>query len=955
MKITGIKRNSSLLHDQDGACTEIINMRFKDDEWQSIQPGTQIADFSALPTQAINDLYFHHRVLPDNLIIWWRGYNGDLDIIDSSTGSVSTTIKNIPGVKKLYEFGRILLAITDDDVFYFKYDNAAYTELEQITHGRYWFDDTDSELAIEEFTPGTAGEYGSYVSDGISKALERKRALEQQGKTSGHVFFRIAFRTVDGNYILHSPIYYRFIGYKNDTEGIPYIEFESVSSVLKYYYNLGRWAKPNFHFYLDQNQIDIINSYDGQIDSVCLFMSKPYYERDFSAEESGLEKRTKVSGEDTYDYNFYPLTKSIEDYFDNNNSFYLVKKIPLSELENINVTGEEFTSAFDVAVGLENAAIYDNTVAVTSADGNTTYIEGTDYTIDYLNGTITVLSTGTMADATSYKINYRHYLNYTIEAGDIETLVTKEDLPVDNFTSHRYFSNVAYEYNSRLHYGAVKTRLGDVPNLSVYDMNPQGHLPEYTSISQDASDLTEQLYALVTLNTDQGLRYVLTKWDNIAEAYNSVLTLHASCTNQIIMYPDQRAVSLRFLWYDGATYKNTAYKEVKLKSSRFGNYSYSIPSEIDVSVDYGTGTPLTIRILQYIMVYESTKGDYTLPTINNVLQDNNRVQVSELNNILEFPAKNSYRIGKLSSRIMGICSQAVPVSTGQYGQYPLNVFSEDGIFTLEPGGSVLYQSIVPVSLHACNNTESVIPVEGGILFSTQYGLFVLSGSQVTEISIPVEGTPQNFLDALQSYQDVTVGLFPDAGDAISTNEFKTFIAGAQFGYDVVTREIIVTNRLAGYSYIYNTLYNLWYKSTSMHFGFIHIAGRLFTMEPGILRDYSTPDNSQEVTAMIITRPVKLGSNGLKKINRAIARLIANIGTIKVVNSLSFNIYGSLDGYEWKFIQGKYYNDFERKQIALELPNATARYFIFLLALNSKVIRFEEFEIDAKPVANNKLR
>lgn len=80
----------------------------------------------------------------------------------------------------------------------------------------------------------------------------------------------------------------------------------------------------------------------------------------------------------------------------------------------LTVVDESFTSAFDVAVALANQNIQTSPVpVVTSSDGLTTYAEGTDYTIDYVAGTITVLSTGTMADATAYLIDYTYQVtNY---------------------------------------------------------------------------------------------------------------------------------------------------------------------------------------------------------------------------------------------------------------------------------------------------------------------------------------------------------------------------------------------------------------------------------------------------------------------------------------------------------------------------------------------------------------
>jgi len=83
------------------------------------------------------------------------------------------------------------------------------------------------------------------------------------------------------------------------------------------------------------------------------------------------------------------------------------------EFLNISVNDETFTADLDTAVGLEYNKIESESVTVTSTDGNTTYIEGTDYTIDYENGTITCLTSGSMNNNTDYLIDYYHAYNLT--------------------------------------------------------------------------------------------------------------------------------------------------------------------------------------------------------------------------------------------------------------------------------------------------------------------------------------------------------------------------------------------------------------------------------------------------------------------------------------------------------------------------------------------------------------
>jgi len=73
------------------------------------------------------------------------------------------------------------------------------------------------------------------------------------------------------------------------------------------------------------------------------------------------------------------------------------------------VSDESITSDYDVAVGLDQKAILQYSETVTTVAGATTYTRDTDYTMSYADGTITVLSTGSMADATAYYIDYLYW------------------------------------------------------------------------------------------------------------------------------------------------------------------------------------------------------------------------------------------------------------------------------------------------------------------------------------------------------------------------------------------------------------------------------------------------------------------------------------------------------------------------------------------------------------------
>jgi hypothetical protein len=72
------------------------------------------------------------------------------------------------------------------------------------------------------------------------------------------------------------------------------------------------------------------------------------------------------------------------------------------------VTNEVFTSVFDTPVKLLNHSIVGASTNVEPLGGGVPFVEGAlnDYVMDDEDGTITVLSTGAMADATQYEVDY---------------------------------------------------------------------------------------------------------------------------------------------------------------------------------------------------------------------------------------------------------------------------------------------------------------------------------------------------------------------------------------------------------------------------------------------------------------------------------------------------------------------------------------------------------------------
>ena len=84
------------------------------------------------------------------------------------------------------------------------------------------------------------------------------------------------------------------------------------------------------------------------------------------------------------------------------------------------VTDELFTSVYDTPVKLAHSNLVDGSVVID------TFTEDEDFTIDYVNGTITVINDdpleGTMEDATEYEIDYDYNdINLALKINDVVT------------------------------------------------------------------------------------------------------------------------------------------------------------------------------------------------------------------------------------------------------------------------------------------------------------------------------------------------------------------------------------------------------------------------------------------------------------------------------------------------------------------------------------------------------
>lgn len=83
---------------------------------------------------------------------------------------------------------------------------------------------------------------------------------------------------------------------------------------------------------------------------------------------------------------------------------------------------------------------------------------------------------------------------------------------------------------------------------------------------------------------------------------------------------------------------------------------------------------------------------------------------------------------------------AMPISSGQFGQYPLYVFTRNSISAMEQvsNASIAFGRISPVSTSiGCNSQKAVVNIGRSLMFMSKYGIYTLPGDLERPISDPI--------------------------------------------------------------------------------------------------------------------------------------------------------------------------------------------------------------------------
>lgn len=236
------------------------------------------------------------------------------------------------------------------------------------------------------------------------------------------------------------------------------------------------------------------------------------------------------------------------------------------------------------------------------------------------------------------------------------------------------------------------------------------------------------------------------------------------------------------------------------------------------------------------------------------------IKVSEAENPLVFPAKNSVQVG--SSVVNALAANTRPISEGQFGEAPLYAFTDEGVWVLMTGTEGTYQARQPVNRYICNNPNGILQIDDAVLFPTEHGIMMQQGSQVVCITDQLDGYPFDFTQLYKTdYAKKVLAVNGTDAAAVRYARFRNFLENADMVYDYYDSRIIVFNPNYKYAYVYSLKSKMWGTMESNFSKRVNIYPESYAVnKDGKIVDVYVKNHATSVPYFLCSRPLVLSEN-----------------------------------------------------------------------------------------------
>ena len=254
---------------------------------------------------------------------------------------------------------------------------------------------------------------------------------------------------------------------------------------------------------------------------------------------------------------------------------------------------------------------------------------------------------------------------------------------------------------------------------------------------------------------------------------------------------------------------------------------------------------------------------------------------------------------------------------------------------LQGQGDVLFAAINPLNGEVAHSQDQIVSTGHGVVYTTKRGIYFINGMKIEPLSDVIEGRPLlDFISNGHFDYFIKTPTLCNLDGKISEIDVIDYISAAQFGFDKINNELVISNSTYDYSYVFNFESMSWHKIGTSYDIFINDYPTLLGMNENGVFDLGLETNLETLHFAFVTQPQTLGvMNTYKKIERSVLK--CNL-TIQDGTYLTFAVFASDDLKTWQFITGGQRTGFVNNLLTTR-SHGSAKYFIFVISGQVKLI------------------
>lgn len=497
---------------------------------------------------------------------------------------------------------------------------------------------------------------------------------------------------------------------------------------------------------------------------------------------------------------------------------------------------------------------------------------------------------------------------YTITSVEFENIESRPQYkPMQSVES--LFASSVFEYNNALHLYNVEVNPAEIKDNQLIDgVSDISHIVIVRKY--DNAEYSD-IIAVGSLFSNGA--------SSLAEVQDYLLTIDANITKVMFGKMEEGEFVAKASFVPKYSSSSNSSYIVNLSSPLFDTKSTGIIHPIFKAPDWESSEDAQKRIAEH----SGDAAKYQQVTLHNLEEEitvdieelqplyvPNRIQVSATNNPTVFPYDRSYRVGSNTNEVIAINSGAIEMSDSKFGEFPLYVFTKEGIFAMQSGKETLYSAVIPINYDVIINPNT-LAVNGTVLYFTDKGLHALTNQGAKLLSQPIH---------------------------TEENRIPGWMRTCQMVYLPEWNEVLCTDLPNKKAYVFSLDNNVW-STRDIPNGYILNNDELVATDNIYNLRNEKESLSSDMPFALTTRPIKLGSMELKRAETIIVRF-----ECPTDQTLNVKVEGSIDTQNWGELRN--IQTTTNKDVIIRRTPCSVKYLRFTIEGNvTDDIRILAFELE----------